>query len=171
MIVVYYGVDLSLSLPFCLSSSLLFPHPIFPLLPASLSLTLAPCLAPIFIPIRCLPLSFCLLNCPYPAFFPFRLHLHPPSFSTSRPHPLPASQSRCAPSALALPCLFFSLSRPLPASLPLNLTLCLASAGLFMSSAYAPIFIPLRCLSLSFCILNCPYSASFPFLALRSIPP
>ena len=40
-----------------------------------------------------------------------------------------------------------------------------------MSSAYAPIFIPLRCLSLSFCILNCPYPASFPFLALRSIPP
>ena len=77
---------------------------------------------------------------------PSRLHLHPPSFSPSRPHPLPVS-------------------------LPLNLTLCLASAGLFMSSAYAPIFIPLRCLSLSFCILNCPYPASFPFLALRSIPP
>ena len=67
--------------------------------------------------------------------------------------------------------LFPSRLHPLPASLPLNLTLCLASAGLFMSSAYAPIFIPLRCLSLSFCILNCPYSASFPFLALRSIPP
>ena len=40
-----------------------------------------------------------------------------------------------------------------------------------MSSAYAPIFILLRCLSLSFCILNCLYPASFPFLALRSIPP
>ena len=40
-----------------------------------------------------------------------------------------------------------------------------------MPSAYAPIFIPLRCLSLSFCILNCPYPASFPFLALQSIPP
>ena len=40
-----------------------------------------------------------------------------------------------------------------------------------MSSAYTPIFIPLRCLSLSFCILNCLYPASFPFLALRSIPP
>ena len=38
-----------------------------------------------------------------------------------------------------------------------------------MPSAYAPIFIPLRCLSLSFCILNCPYSASFPFLALQLI--
>ena len=40
-----------------------------------------------------------------------------------------------------------------------------------MSSAYAPIFILLRRLSLSFFILNCPYPASFPFLALRSIPP
>ena len=40
-----------------------------------------------------------------------------------------------------------------------------------MPSAYAPIFIPLRCLSLSFCNLNCPYPASFPFLALRSILP
>ena len=76
--------------------------------------------------------------------------------------------------SLSLPfCLYvlssFSLPRPLPASLPLNLALCLASAGFFMPSAYAPIFIPLRCLSLSFCILNCPYSASFPFLALQLI--
>ena len=65
--------------------------------------------------------------------------------------------------------LFPSRLHPLPASLPLNLALRLASAGFFMPSAYAPIFIPLRCLSLSFCILNCPYSASFPFLALQLI--
>ena len=65
--------------------------------------------------------------------------------------------------------LFPSRLHTLPASPPLNLAPCLASAGFFMPSAYAPIFIPLRCLSLSFCILNCPYSASFPFLALQLI--
>ena len=69
------------------------------------------------------------------------------------------------------PLFIFHLPRPLPASPPLNLALCLASAGFFMPSAYAPIFIPLHCLSLSFCILNCPYSASFPFLALQLISP
>ena len=99
----------------CRSVSLHFPHPVFPLLPASLSLTLAPCLAPIFIPIRCLPLSFCLLNCPYPAFFPFRLHLHPPSFSTSRPHPLPVSQSlQASQSCLAPPALAYLASSFFP---------------------------------------------------------
>ena len=41
------------------------------------------------------------------------------------------------------PLFIFPLPRPLPASPPLNLALCLASAGFFMPSAYAPIFIPI----------------------------
>ena len=85
--------------------------------------------------------------------------------------PIPPASSSGLSISPRSTCSSFSLPRSFPASLPLNLTICLASAGLFMSSAYAPIFIPLRCLSLSFCILNCPYPASFPFLALRSIPP
>ena len=95
------------------------------------------------------------------------LHFPPPVCILFRPRCLSISpRSTCS-----CPSSSFSLPRPLLASLPLNLALCPASAGLFMSSAYAPIFIPLRCLSLSFCILNCPYPASFPFLALQSISP
>ena len=113
----------------------------------SLSLFFFPSSSSAYAPIL-ISISSIVLRLISSSLFPSRLHLHlpPPSFSPSRLHPLPVS-------------------------LPLNLTLCLASAGLFMSSAYAPIFIPLRCLSLSFCILNCLYPASFPFLAIRSIPP
>ena len=96
MIVVYYGVNLSLvpcrpsislhaflsasihsPLPFPSYSSLTVPQSrplhcfsrsLYALVPLPLPLPLPS--APIFTPIRCLPLSFCLLNCPYPAFFP-----------------------------------------------------------------------------------------------------
>ena len=134
MIVVYYGVNLSLSLPFCLSSfsPSCFPssssftashsrHPpcfsrslyaIAIAIAIAFAFAFALCLCPIFIPIRCLPLSFCILNCPYSASFPF-LALQ---LISSRPllylifHFLPVSQSRRVPPALALPLLFFSPS-------------------------------------------------------------
>ena len=173
MIVVYYGVNLSLfffpssssayapilisisSIVLRLISSSLFPSCLHPL-PVFQSRRVPPALAlPLlfFFPSSSssyatilISFSSIVLRLISSSLFPSRLHLHlpPPSFSPSRLHPLPVS-------------------------LPLNLTLCLASAGLFMSSAYAPIFIPLRCLSLSFCILNCLYPASFPFLALQLI--
>ena len=93
MIVVYYGVNLSLSLPFCLSVSL----PLF-FFPSSSS-----AYAPIFIPLRCLSLSFCILNCPYSASFPFLVlclcpnphfhFLHRPSINLFQPLPLPSASS------------------------------------------------------------------------------
>ena len=134
MIVVYYGVNLSLSLFFFPSSSSAY--------------------APILISI-----SSIVLRLISSSLFPSRLH------------PLPVFQSRRVPPALALPLLFFfpsssssslttSQSYPLPCFSRSLYVLCLC-----------PDLHPLRCLSLSFCILNCPYPASFPFLALRSIPP
>ena len=109
MIVVYYGVNLSLCRSVSMSSLSLFFFP-----PSSSAY------APILISI-----SSIVLRLISSSLFPSRLHT-------------------------------------LPASPPLNLALCLASAGFFMPSAYAPIFIPLRCLPLSFCLLNCPYPAFFP---------
>ena len=114
MIVVYYGVNLSLSLPFCLSFSLLFPF-----------------------------LVLCL--CPNPHFH----FLHRSSINLFQPLPIPSAYS----SGLAT-----TQSCPLPCFSRFLYALCLCTD-----------LHPFRCLSLSFCILNWPYSASFPFLALQLI--
>ena len=89
MIVVYYGVNLSLSLPFCLSFSLLFPSLVL-FQPHYLSISPS-AYAPILI-------SSIVLRLISSSLFPSRLH------------PLPAFQSRRVPPALALPLLFFSPS-------------------------------------------------------------
>ena len=95
-------------------------------------------------------------------FFPSSSSAYAPILISISSIVLRLISSSLFPSRLHLHPHSFSPSRlhPLPVSLPLNL-----------APAYAPIFIHLRCLSLSFCILNCLYPASFPFLALRSIPP
>ena len=69
----------------------------------------------------------------------------------------PRSTCSCFTSPILFPFLFLALR--------------LASAGLYALCLCSNLHSPLRCLSLSFCILNCPYPASFPFLALQSIPP
>ena len=119
MIVVYYGVDLSLSLPFCLSSSL--PLFIFP--PSSSAY------APILIPI-----SSIVLRLISSSLFPSRLH------------PLPVFQSRRVPPALALPHLFFfpflvlfqplNLARPRP-SFSFSFSFSFSS-GLYFSAPDVP---------------------------------
>ena len=83
MIVVYYGVNLSLSLPFCLS--------------VSLSLFIFPSSSSAYAPIL-ISISSIVLRLISSSLFPSRLH------------PLPVFQSRRVPPALALPLLFFSPS-------------------------------------------------------------
>ena len=92
---------------------------------------------------------------------PFCLSLSLCLYSFFSSFPLPLSPS---PPLFILPSLFHLP----PASLSLTLTLCIASADLYALCLCTDLH-PLRCLSLSFCILNCPYSASFPFLALQLI--
>lgn len=94
----------------CPSSSFSLPRPLLASLPLNLALRLASAglFSPLPMPRSSFPFAasrYLSAFFPYspssgltisPGLFPFRLHLHPPSFSPSRPHPLPVSQSRPA---------------------------------------------------------------------------
>ena len=137
MIVVYYGVNLSLSLPFCLSSSLLFPFIVL-FRPRYLSILPSALLQPISMPSAYAPIFISISS--------IVLRLISSSLFPSRLHPLLAFQSRRVPPALALPLLFF-----FPPS---------SSAGLTTSQSY-----PLPCFSRSlyvFCLCPDLHSPSLP---------